>query len=407
MAEKAGFFGSSDESRARLESWCRRSVERLSPLTGARGATRLVDAIVAERLGRRIDQVSPEGFQNGAGPTYAEIRAFFTRFAPGVASYLRPGGVSSDSVVRLHRIQIAMCRQIALDNPTTLGRHLAELGFDSRAAIQPGAASAGFVYVNSVEPSLLAQVDLFGWRWSKRISVIVPIPDTDLPRASLATLRTLYPPADLIEIRTEAELRTALEDLPCCVTNQNGAQKALPLNLVLIGDFEEIGPAFVSRGYSAAPAAPFYAFGRAQDMAVRKRSRWVAAQPQLLRVWLTPLRYERRPIWIAQVSSVQGGRFAAAAKEADRIDPAVDEARNDVVQDLFYSQAVARLGFLRGVERVAATEPRTTPDGSTYYTAGQRAVLLFADKPVSLSQIGSFNWETLQATGAGPVPLPR
>jgi hypothetical protein len=292
-------------------------------------------------------------------------------------------------------------------NPTTLGRHLAELGFDSRAAIQPGAASAGFVYVNSVEPSLLAQVDLFGWRWSKRISVIVPIPDTDLPRASLATLRTLYPPADLIEIRTEAELRTALEDLPCCVTNQNGAQKALPLNLVLIGDFEEIGPAFVSRGYSAAPAAPFYAFGRAQDMAVRKRSRWVAAQPQLLRVWLTPLRYERRPIWIAQVSSVQGGRFAAAAKEADRIDPAVDEARNDVVQDLFYSQAVARLGFLRGVERVAATEPRTTPDGSTYYTAGQRAVLLFADKPVSLSQIGSFNWETLQATGAGPVPLPR
>ena len=122
MAEKAGFFGPSDESRTRLESWCRRSVQRLSPLTGARGATRLVDAIVAERLGRRIDQVSPEGFQNGAGPTYAEIRAFFTRFAPGVASYLRPGGVSSDSVVRLHRIQIAMCRQIALDNPTTLGR---------------------------------------------------------------------------------------------------------------------------------------------------------------------------------------------------------------------------------------------------------------------------------------------
>jgi hypothetical protein len=59
-------------------------VERLSPLAGPRGATRLVDAIVAERLGRRIDQISPEGFQNGLGPTYAEIRAFFTRFAPSV-----------------------------------------------------------------------------------------------------------------------------------------------------------------------------------------------------------------------------------------------------------------------------------------------------------------------------------
>ena len=291
---------------------------------------------------------------------------------------------------------------------TTLGRHLEELGFDSRAAIQPGAASSGFVYVNAIEPSLLAQVDLFGWRWSKRLSVIVPVPDADVPRISFATLRTLYTQADLIEIGTETELRATLERLPCCVTDQSGAQEGLPLNLILIGHLEEMGPAFVSRGYRPGPATPFYALGRAQDLSVRKRSRWVAAQPQALRVWLTPLRYERRPVWIAQVSAVQGGRFAVAAgEEASRIDPAVDEARNDVVQDLFYSQSVARVGFVRGIRRIAATEPRTTPDGSTYYTAGQRAVLLFTDKTVSLSQIGNFNWETLQVTGAGPVPSSR
>jgi hypothetical protein len=284
---------------------------------------------------------------------------------------------------------------------TSLGRHLEELGFDSRSAIPPGAARSGFVYVNAVEPSLLAQVDLFGWRWAKRLSLIVPVPDAEVAAVSFASLRALYKQADLIEIRNETALRTALERLPCCVGDDAGTPQGLPLNLVLIGHLEEMGPAFVNRGYHNSPAAPFLVFGRAQDVSARKRSRWVAPQPHVVRAWQTPLRYEGRPVWVAQVSTVRGGRFAVAAGDAQGIDPAIDEARNDVVQDLFYSQSVARLGFVGGVGRVATTEPRRTPDGTTYHTSGQRAVLLFTDKTVSLSDIGNFNWETLQVTRGG------
>jgi hypothetical protein len=186
-------------------------------------------------------------------------------------------------------------------------------------------------------------------------------------------------------------LRRALEQLPCCVTDESGARQGLPLNLVLIGTLEEMGPAFVLQGYHHSPASPLYLFGRKNDLSARKRSRWVSPQPHVVRVWLTPLRYQGAPVWVAQVSTAQGGRFAVAAGEAQAVDPAVDEPRNDVLQDLLYSQSVARIGFVGGAGREGSGEP-------SYRSSGQRAVLLFTSKAVSLREIGNFDWETLRVT---------
>ena len=83
----------------------------------------------------------------------------------------------------------------------------------------------------------------------------------------------------------------------------------------------------------------------------RKFSRWVAAQPHSVRLWLTPLRYLGKPVWIGQVSAVQGGRFAEAEAEALRTDPNVDASRTNVVADLIYSQGVSKLGFVAGARR--------------------------------------------------------
>jgi hypothetical protein len=122
MAEKHAISGPLDDSRVRLEDWSRRALQRLSPLAGEDGARKLIDALVSERLGRRIDQISPEGFLNGLGPDYREIRDFFTRFAPDVASYLSPRSVTPGSMDRLRRIQMAMCGRLVSDHPETLGR---------------------------------------------------------------------------------------------------------------------------------------------------------------------------------------------------------------------------------------------------------------------------------------------
>ena len=292
-------------------------------------------------------------------------------------------------------LEAAFLYKEAVSDHAALGRHLQNLCFDSRAPIAPGTTESGFIFINAVEPSLVAQIDLFGWRWSKRFSLTVLVPGAENARNRVAQTHALYAPADLIEISDDARLREALEALPCCTTDGTGAGQGLPLNLVLIGDLEEAGSAFVRRGYRYSPADPLYALGRVHDLSIRKRSRWVAAQPHTLRFWLTPLLYRGKPIWVAQVSARFGGRFAEPAGETQTTEPAVDDARNDIVQDLLYSQSVAKLGFVKGVGHVAVATPRTAQDGSGYHTDGLRAVMVFRSEAISLSEIDFFEWQVL------------
>jgi hypothetical protein len=123
----------------------------------------------------------------------------------------------------------------------------------------------------------------------------------------------------------------------------------------------------------------------------------VPAQPHVMRTWLTDIRFRGQPVWIAQVSTPLGGRFASEiiSDAGPRIDPNVDEAQIDLVQDMIYSQHLARLGFVEGVGEVMQSAPRETSAGGTYYTDGLRAVLFFENRPVSISQIQFLPWERL------------
>ena len=108
--------------RERLESWAWRAFLRLSPLVEKEGAVRLVEAALAQSLGRRIDELAPRGFWSGHGFTSPEVRAFFERFAPELASYLPPRTIRPESLDRLREIQHALCGRLVEDHPTTLGR---------------------------------------------------------------------------------------------------------------------------------------------------------------------------------------------------------------------------------------------------------------------------------------------
>jgi hypothetical protein len=280
------------------------------------------------------------------------------------------------------------------EGKAALAEHLEALSFDRRRAIAPGETVSGFVYTNRADPSIMVQVDLIGREWSESIGLVVPVPGTEAAQQRMDALSGLYTDSDVVEIDDEPALRSALEELPCCAADQTGA-RSLPLNLVLIGKLDEWGPAFVRRNYRYAPASPWQAFGRMQDLSGRKISRWVAPQPHTLRLWLTPLRYQGKPIWVGQVSTDLGGRFAASGEGTRRIEPDVDEARNDVVQDLLYSQALAKVGFVKGAGGVSAAEPGGAPDGSSYRTDGLRAVLVFGGEAVSLAEVDFFDWERL------------
>ena len=326
--------------------------------------------------------------QRGIQPLWLEIENGSER-----SFYFLPTGLDPEYFAPL---EVAFLYQGPFhdEGKAALSEHLEALSFDSRSPILPGETVSGFVYANRADPSMIVNVDLIGREWSDSIGLVVPVPGTEAAQQRMAALSGLYTESDVVEIDDEPALRSALEELPCCAADQTGA-RSLPLNLVVIGKLDEWGPAFVGRNYRYAPASPWHAFGRMQDLSGRKISRWVAPQPHTLRFWLTPLRYQDKPIWVGQVSTGLSGRFAAAGEGTQRIEPDVDEARNDVVQDLLYSQALAKIGFVKGAGSAGAAAPGQTPDGSSYHTDGLRAVLVFGGNAVSLAEVDFFDWERL------------
>jgi hypothetical protein len=75
------------------------------------------------------------------------------------------------------------------------------------------------------------------------------------------------------------------------------------------------------------------------------------------------------------------------------IDPDVDEARRYFLEDLAYSQALARFGFVKGAPVVTKESPMVNLVGDPFYTDGLRVVLFFEPRPYTLSDIKMLEWE--------------
>ena len=77
------------------------------------------------------------------------------------------------------------------------------------------------------------------------------------------------------------------------------------------------------------------------------------------------------------------------------MNPDVDEARIDLMQDLAYSQALIKIGHVKGSGRSQSTAAEESSKDVHYATDGLRVVLVFGDRPASLEGIDFFNWEQL------------
>jgi len=268
---------------------------------------------------------------------------------------------------------------------------------DLRDPIRPHATVSGFVFTNTDRESKFLGVDLLSRGWSTHLTLVVSNPGRTLSEDRIERLYAMIAETTPVRVDDESRLRGLLEKLPCCVSDNNGIQSE-PLNVIIIGAVEATGPALVSRGFNFAAASPRYIFGRPQDLSLQKNTRgWIPAQPHKLRVWLTDIRYQGKLVWVGQISMPLGGRFADSATddETSKIDPDVDAARNDFLQDAFYSQRVTEIGFVKGVGAVSAESPRAAHGGSTYHTDGLRVVVLYDTDPVSMTEIEFFRWERL------------
>jgi len=290
-----------------------------------------------------------------------------------------------------------------------------ELQFENPVA--PGQTHAGFIYTRLDEGVKALDLDLVGIgevMYNFTFSVSVPGFRADFSRVDF---ERLFPPDSLLWVDTEADLRKALEQLPCCAMNRAGDALGDPLNVVLIGGRENVFPAFARRGwrpteqtyaaavwrtirsfifrsrYQYSPVSPLYVFGRRQDIAGQK-ARGTINLRNHARFWLTPIRFRGNTVWIGQISRDIGVRFILGLPPTThKIDPDVDEARAGLLQDLAYSQALARFAFVKGVGAAPRDSTRTNLTGDPYFTDGLREVLFFEPRPRTPDEIQFLEWE--------------
>ena len=294
-----------------------------------------------------------------------------------------------------------------------LERRLYELSFQN--PVIPGKPCSGFVYTRLDEGTKSVDIDLVGYGVVRSFSFQLSVPGF-LSAARTDMTEDLNDPSIQV-LTTEQELRAALESLPATVMNEAGTKPGDPLNLAIVGRPQDIFPAFSRRGwrgtemthrasvlktirsalfgriYLYSPVSPLYVFGRSQDVSGQK-ARGDVNMRNHLRLWRAPFRYQGKQVWIGQISRDIGVRVIwGIPPTTHKIDPDTDEARNGLTQDLAYSQALARFGYVKGVGEAPRDAPRENLTGDPYWTDGLRAVLFFEHRPTTLGDIEMLDWE--------------
>jgi hypothetical protein len=286
--------------------------------------------------------------------------------------------------------------------------------------IPPGGTSEGFVFTSFDAGTKIVNVCLHSsgdlmdsagridsqgtWEADNDFTFSVPVPGiaVDYLRRDFAALE---PPASLIECDLP-ELTQRLAEMPPATTNAKSTLSGDPANLVVIGEFEALIGAFAARWdeseiirfstcwktmrsfllgsqYRYSPVSALYMFGRSQDIALQ-RSRRSINERLHLRLWLTPLLFNGKSVWVGQISRDIGVRFTTKTWNltTHRVDPDVDEARDYVVEDLLHAERVQGTGYVDGVGPCESTAPRHNLTGDPYFTDGKRAIIVLSTSRV-------------------------
>ena len=278
--------------------------------------------------------------------------------------------------------------------------------------IPPGQDNAGFVFTNLDEGTKKVFVELHGEK-NKKFTFIVQVPGLKADHHKME-FDQLYLQEE-VRSYDEDDLQQVLEKLPCCTTNKDGTEEGDPLNLVVIGEFEDILTAFTRRKwdqtesintgsiwkttksflfgsrYRYSPISPLYVFGRPQDIAFQ-RARETIHERNHLRLWATPARFEGKPVWVGQISRDIGVRFTLKTWNlmTHKIDPDIDDVRDALLGDLIISESVSHVGFVAGVGAADRAHSRENLTGDPYFTDGLRGVVVLSK---TNTKFRFFDWE--------------
>ncbi len=282
--------------------------------------------------------------------------------------------------------------------------------------IAPGETRSGFIFTTLDEGTKAFNVDIIGDRDSWQFTFFIQVPGLAIDHYDV-DFEAIYAEDEITHFTMENvdAFIEALAALPCCTMDAKGESQGDPLNLVLIGEPRDLyyavlraawdetevvtaasgfktGMSFITGGqYRYSPVSSLYTFGRKQDIALQ-RIRENINERNHFRLWLAPMTFEGKPVWIGQISRDIGVRFTRKTITTHKIDPDVDETREFLVENLAYGQVLEKLAYVGGVGAAPIESPRANLTGDPYFTDGQRAVLWIATEPNDLDDIEYVEW---------------
>lgn len=277
-----------------------------------------------------------------------------------------------------------------------------------RLRIAGGGVRSGYIYSRVDEGTKSFNVDVMSATDHFLMTFFVPVPGLRLDHYDI-DFENMHGEDEIEPVGLQG-LIDGLEALPCCVMDKKGKEYGDPLNIAVVGNIRDIYYAFMRAGWDEtetvygastwrfiqsslfgsenrySPVSALYVFGRAQDAALQKARETLVLRNHL-RLWLTPMRYEGKLVFIGQISRDIGFRWTRKTIMTHKIDGNVDETREFLTEDLAYAQSLAKFGYVHGVGAASYDEPRFNLTGDPYFTDGLRIVLFVSSEPVDISEI--------------------
>jgi len=276
--------------------------------------------------------------------------------------------------------------------------------------IAPGATRSGFVFTNLDLGTKIFNVDLVGIDSEpETFTFIITVPGLETDHSKIE-FEKLYAVGQLVTYE-EAGFKTALENTPCCTTNADGTEQLAPLNVVLVGDGDDLLRVLVRSGWNETaagirpssqrdisadiprglrynPVPPLYYYGRPQDASFRD-ARSSGFGRNVLRLWLSPMRFEGMPVWMGLISR----ELTPQMRSSKNLKLDLDEDRNFLLQDLWYAQGISKFGHVKGAGASTISHPGKIAGGIYYLYDGYRVVLWISKKSIPLNEVVAMDWE--------------
>ena len=280
---------------------------------------------------------------------------------------------------------------------SAMERWLYDAAIDRR--IPPGEKRSGFVFTHLTPGTKGFNVDLISTEpRSYTFTFFVPMPGFTADYMAV-DFAHLYADDQIADLDTDA-LRAALEQGPCCATDESGTLQGIPFNLAMVGTRLAVRRALLRANWqeteldstTTSRARGQRYSGRRPD-ATFVKIRPDGSERKELRLWLTPMRVGQEQVWFGQTGTVVMDQiFASGAPLAS---PDFDAPILYLMQDFWYSQSLKRVGFVRISDPISADAPIKTWSGFSYYTSGLRGILWLSEEPVGLDEVSHLNWEPM------------